>query len=171
MATPPAGRKLGIAVVIALTVLVAALQFLSGRGHQERSLDRAFAELAQAELQSGKPRQEHVAKAQAAFARATAVVSLEPQALIGAAVTEKLADRWGQVVELPKPVTQLTDEEAAAYLRALLECGRVREADQTLREPAIARRRGELEALTRFVERWRAAQATLAGGGSGDQVR
>ncbi|MBM4344499.1 MAG: hypothetical protein FJ100_14125 [Deltaproteobacteria bacterium] len=160
---PRTARRVGVAVVVLVTIVVAGLQIVRGRGHSERALDEAFSELAQADLVGGKPRQEHVANAHRLFAKATAVVMLEPQALVGAAVTDNLQRHWGDPILLAKDPTQCSDEELAGHVRGLLERARVRQAEQFLAVPFVAQRRGALGALVPFTERWRRAQQAVAG--------
>lgn len=160
---PRTARTVGVAVVVLLTVVVAGLQFVRGRGHTERALDEAFAALAQAEIAGGKPRQEHVANAHRLFGKAAAIVTLEPQALVGVAVTENLQRHWGDPITLAKDPTQCSDEELTGHLRGLLERGKVRQAEQFMTVPFVVQRRGALGALVPFTERWRAAQRGLAG--------
>ncbi len=162
---PRTARRVGVAVVVLLTVVVAGLQFAGGRGQTERSLDQAFAALAQADLVGGKPRQQHVADAHHLFAKAAAIVTLEPQALVGVAVTENLQRHWGDPITLAKDPTQCSDDELVGHLRGLLERARVRQAEQFLAVPFVVQRRGALGALVPFTERWRAAQRAAAGGG------
>ena len=161
----PHARRVGVTVMVLLIALVAYLQFARGRSNSDQALDFAFAQLAQAELIGGSVRGEHIAAAHKSFAKAVAVVSLEPQALIGVAVTEQLAGKWGQGLALPKELTQCTDDELTIHLRGLLERGNVRAAEGFLHHPFVVQRQGGLRELVVFVQRWRSAQSVVARSG------
>ena len=156
-------RLIGTAVLVTATLVVVGLQYKRGGGRREQALDVAFAELARADLISGKPRKDHVIKAQAAFVKAAAVVSLEPQALIGVAMTDVALTQWGQPVYLPCAPTQCSQEQVVVQCRSLIERGKPSDALQFAQVPEIARHRPALTPLERFAERWLAARKAIPG--------
>jgi hypothetical protein len=168
-------RRIGAAVLVVLTVAVAGLQWLRGRQHAGDAMTRAFDLLAEAETCQGPQRRAKVVEAQERFARASAVVQVEPMALIGVAVTERLADQWAapapaavalQPVGLPPTSgSGPSDEVLANGLRGLLEQGRVDEAMHWAEQPLVARRTGAVRTLLRFAAAWQ--QARLARGLAG----
>ncbi len=149
-------RAIGAATLLVLAALVVAAQWWGGAKVRDRSLNSAWQTLAALDHAAPEERRELMVKAQDRFSRSAAVMSLEPLALIGAAVTERMTERWGQPVPLPPVASQCDEAEAAAWLRGALERGKPQEALRWAADPAI-RRRGELAPLLRFAEGWQRA--------------
>lgn len=149
-------RAIGVAALLVLAALVVAAQWWSGARVRDRTLNSAWQTLAALEQTAPEERRALMNKAQDRFSRSAAVLSLEPLALIGVAVAERMPERWGQPLPLPPVATQCDEAEAAAWLRSALEHGQPQEALRWAAEPAI-RRRGELAPLLRFAEGWQRA--------------
>lgn len=149
-------RAIGAATLLVLAALVVAAQWWSGAKVRDRSLNSAWQTLAALEHAAPEERRDLMIKAQDRFSRSAAVLSLEPLALIGVAVAERMPKRWGQPLPLPPVATQCDEAEAAAWLRSALEHGQPQEALLWAAEPAI-RRRGELAPLLRFAQGWQRA--------------
>ena len=164
-------RLVGAGVIVLLTLMVVGLQWFRGRGQRDKALDAGWRLLAAAEKVQGFERQALVLQAQQRFARGTGVVSLEPLALVGVAVTEKLATSWGKAVVLPCALSVCTDDAVAGYARELLETAQVDAVVRFARLPENARRAVLLRELVWFAEGWATARGMPAGPGRGIDVR
>lgn len=153
-------RLVGATTLVLLTALVALAQWFSGARQRDHSLQQGWLALARLGDATPAERGPLMAQAQAHFSRAAAIVSLEPMAMIGVAVSDRMVEVWGSPLALPPPPTQCSDDEAASWLRTALERGQPAAALAWASHPAILRRRGSLGALLRFAEGW---QLVVAG--------
>lgn len=152
-------RLVGAATLLLLAVLVVLAQWYSGSHQRDRSLQEGWLALAAIDQAAPADRGPLMAHAQARFSRAAAVLSLEPLAMIGIAVTDRMPSVWGSPLPLPPSATQCSDEEAAIWLRMALERGKPNLALAWAAHPAVSRRRGSLGALLRFAEGWQLVAA------------
>lgn len=152
-------RLVGATTLVLLAVFVVLAQWYSGSHQRDRSLQEGWLALAALEHAAPAERGPLMVQAQGRFSRAAAVLSLEPLAMIGVAVTDRMPSVWGSPLPLPPSATQCSDEEAGAWLRAALEHGQPDQALAWAAHPAIARRRGSLGALLRFAEGWQLVAA------------
>lgn len=150
---PQRHRLIGAATLLGLAVLLAVAQGWRGNQQRDRRLERAWQTLAALDGAAPADRRALMQQAQAHFQHSAAVVSLEPQALIGVAVCEGLQAHWGAPLPLPPAASSCSDEQAAEWLRGALQRGQPRQALQWAADPAIARR-GGLRPLLRFAEGW-----------------
>ncbi len=150
---------MGAATLVLLTALVVLAQWFSGSHQRDRSLQEGWSALASLQGASPAQRRPLMVQAQARFSRAASVLSLEPVAMVGVAVTQRMVEVWGAPVPVPPSATQCSDEEAAAWLSAALERGQPGQALAWATHPAISRRRGSLGALLRFAEGWQLVAA------------
>lgn len=150
-------RLLGAATLVVLSALVVLAQWFSGARQRDLSLQQGWLALSSIERASAVDRPPLVAQAQARFSRAAGVVSLEPLAMVGLSVTERMIEVWDSPLPPPPSATACTDEDAASWLRMALERRQPGQALAWAGHPAVLRRRGSLGALLRFAEGWQRA--------------
>lgn len=150
---------MGVVVLLLLTLAVVGAQWLRGRHDRQGTLERAFAQLAAAEDLPVTERAALLRAAQEQFARAATILQLEPQALVGVALTEQLPSQWGQPPP-PEPDWPHADEATTVtWLRTMLQQGRVDEVMAHARKPHLGRRKGAVMQLLQFAASWQDARA------------
>lgn len=162
-------RFIGAALVVLLGLVVVAVMWRQGFRRQDRDLQAAFGALAAAERCEADCRHERLVQAQRQFTRAVAVISMEPQAMIGVAVIDALL-----VLPAPLPSSATatvcgqgqgcTESEAIERLTTLLKGGRPDLALRLGGDPGVSRHRGQTGTLLRFAQLWQDAREHPAAG-------
>lgn len=158
-------RRIGATVVVLLALLLVGMQFARGNRRRDQQLGLAFANLAQADAALPPDRAGLWRAAQQLFAHSAAIVSLEPQSVLGVALTESWLDAPGAELPLclPAAATQqgATDGELAKILG---DCLRARRPDQVLAWAQLAgvtRHRGDVAQSIAFAAAWDRARTAL----------
>ncbi|MBI5611403.1 MAG: hypothetical protein HY902_21200 [Deltaproteobacteria bacterium] len=154
-------RRIGAAVMVSLALVLVGLQLLRGNHQRDEKLGGAFAELALADAAAPADRPGHWRAAQQQFSHSAAVLTVEPQALLGVALTDGWLQPSGEVpVCLPADVTRqgATEAELLAILKACLQ---VRQPEQVLawgQLAGVTRHRGDLALCIHFAAEWQRAR-------------
>ncbi len=148
-------RKVGVAVLVALACVVALAQLVGGRRHDDDGIEKGIRALQAAASESRDNREEHLAKAEHLFAASTGTLVVEPQAIVGLELVEKMDAALGKPDPPVPALATLDDLQAAAHAQALLARGKPEAALAYLAQPEVRTRTGRgLAVIARFAERW-----------------
>jgi hypothetical protein len=154
-------RRVGATVIVLLSLLVVGLQFARGHRQRDRQMTAAFEQLAQADAATPAMRADFWREAQRQFGRSAAIVSLEPQAMLGVALTESWLDAPQPLpVCLPAAATQqgATEQELITIVG---NCLRARQPEQVLawgQLAGVTRHGGDLAQSIAFAAAWQQAR-------------
>ncbi len=158
--SPQTQRKVGFAVLLALACAVVLAQAVSGRRHDDDGIDRGIQALEAAAHGPRDDREEHLARAEHLFAASTGTLVVEPQAIVGLELVEKMDGALGRPDPQAPALATLDDQQAATHAQALLARGKPDAALAYLAQPDVRTRTGRgLAVIARFAERWLAVRS------------
>ncbi len=158
-------RGIGALVMVLLALTLGGLQWVRGHRQRDQTLGDAFAELALADAAAPADRPAHWRAAQQQFSHSAAVVTVEPQALLGVALTDGWLEPSGpDPVCLPADPTRQGATEAE-LLEIVKACLQARQPEQVLawgQLAGVTRHRGDLAQCIQFAAEWQQARDRAA---------
>jgi hypothetical protein len=153
--TPQTQRRIGFAVLIALACVIALAQIVGAKRHDEDGIDKGIRALQAAAVGSRDDREEFLAKAEHQFGTSTGTIVVEPQAIIGLELVERMDGALG-TPDPPEPeVATLDERRAAEHAQALMARGKPEAALAYLGRQEVRSHAGRgVAVLARFAERW-----------------
>ncbi len=152
---PQTQRRIGFAVLLVLTGIVALAQIVGGRRHDDDGIDAGIRALASAANAPESERAAYLANAEQRFAASVGTVVVEPQAIVGLELTEHVATALGTPDPSTPTLATLDETQAAQHAQALMARGKPEAALAYLARPEVRARAGRgLAVLARFAERW-----------------
>ena len=160
---PQTQRRIGFAVLLALTCVIALAQIVGGKRHDEDGIDKGIRALAEAADGVRDDRLEHLAKAEHFFGASTGTLVVEPQAIVGLELTEQMVAALGKPDPQAPAMATLDEKQAATHMEALMARGKPEAALAYVGQPEVRARAGRgLAVLARFAERWVAVKGKMA---------